>query len=93
MVLTAARDAGVERFAQIARREAPKVGLSEDSCLSYLRDNLTFHLGQRQRHGLERFHELACRLGLVPRTKKGTKKGTFYFFQKRGATRREGTEK
>jgi len=68
-VLAAARDAGLERLEDIARREAPNVGLSEDSCLSYLRDNLTFHLGGRQRQGLERFHELACRLGLVPKTK------------------------
>jgi len=65
-MLTAARNAGLKRLEDIARREAPNVGLSEDSCLSYLRDNLTFHLGPRQRQGLARFYELARRLGLAP---------------------------
>jgi chorismate dehydratase len=67
--LSAARDAGVKRLEEIARREAPFVGLSEASCLSYLRDNLTFRLGPRQRQGLARFRELASRVGL------GTVKG------------------
>ena len=61
----AARDAGVECFEQIARRESPVVGISEDFCLSYLRDNLTFRLGPRQRQGLARFFELARGLGLT----------------------------
>jgi chorismate dehydratase len=64
--LSAARDAGLEHFEEIARREAPLVGISEASCLSYFRDHLRFHLGPRQRAGLARFYELACRLGLAP---------------------------
>ncbi|MBN1590818.1 MAG: menaquinone biosynthesis protein [Pirellulales bacterium] len=65
-VFASARDAGVERLEEIARREAPNVGLSEDLCLRYLRDHLTFRLGPRQRQGLARFYELACRTGLAP---------------------------
>ncbi|NLE39666.1 MAG: menaquinone biosynthesis protein [Pirellulaceae bacterium] len=63
-LLAAARDAGVGRFEEIARREAPIVGLSHEFCLSYLRDNLTFRLGPKQREGLARFEQMVRRLGL-----------------------------
>jgi chorismate dehydratase len=63
--LAAARDEGLTRLAEIARLAAPDVGLPEEECLGYLRDNLEFHLGPRQREGLERFHELARRHGLA----------------------------
>ncbi len=65
-VLAAARDEGVSRLAEIARREAPAVGIPEAECLSYLRDNLEFVLGDRQRRGLELFCQLAGRHGLAP---------------------------
>lgn len=58
-LLSASRDAGAARLAEIARARAPHVGLPEQECLSYLRDNLNFWLGPRQREGLARFHELA----------------------------------
>jgi chorismate dehydratase len=64
--LCAARDDGVGRLEEIARQAAPAVGIPEADCLSYLRDNLTFYLGPRQRQGLERFYELAGRHGLAP---------------------------
>jgi chorismate dehydratase len=63
--LAAARDEGLARLPEIARLAGPEVGLPEAECLSYLRDNLEFHLGPRQREGLERFHELAKRHGLA----------------------------
>jgi len=64
--LAAARDVGLTRLAEIARREAPLIGVPEADCLSYLRDHLEFRLGRRQRQGLERFFVLAGRLGLAP---------------------------
>ncbi|KKK69943.1 hypothetical protein LCGC14_2928990, partial [marine sediment metagenome] len=64
--LTAARDEGVARLAEIARHEAPGLGLSEDECLCYLRDNLDFQLHDRQRRGLQQFCELAARHRLAP---------------------------
>jgi len=64
--LAAARDAGLLRLEEIARREAPRIGISEESCLSYLRDNLKFHFGPRQRQGLLHFYTLAERQGLIP---------------------------
>ena len=64
--LAAARDEGVARLPEIARLEAPALGIPEAECLSYLRDNLEFRLHQRQRQGLQRFCELAGRHGLAP---------------------------
>lgn len=65
-ILRIARDRGIERFEAIARREAPLVGLPYQQCYTYLRDNLTFHLGRPQRLGLEKFFELAARYNLAP---------------------------
>jgi chorismate dehydratase len=64
--LSATRDEGVRRLAEIAHTEAPAVGISEAQCLSYFRDHLTFHLGVPQRQGLQRFAELAARHCLAP---------------------------
>jgi len=64
--LAAARDEGVRRLDEIARAEAPTVGVSQQECLAYFRDNLVFRLGPRQRQGLERFGRLAAQHGLAP---------------------------
>lgn len=64
--LAAARDEGVRRLDEIARAEAPAVGVSEQECLAYFRDNLVFRLGPRQRQGLELFGRLAAHHGLAP---------------------------
>jgi len=63
--LAAARDQGVAGLDQIARQESAARGLAEEECLAYLRDHLRFHLGERQRQGLELFFALARRHGLV----------------------------
>ena len=65
--LTQARDLGVENLEVIAERETASVGLEPSVCLAYLRDNLYFYLGDRERQGLELFHRKAAELGLVPR--------------------------
>ena len=64
--LAAARDDGITRLEEIARQAAPAIGVPEADCLSYLRDHLTFHLGPRQRQGLEHFYALAGRHELAP---------------------------
>jgi chorismate dehydratase len=66
-VLDTARDRGVANLERIAHTEAAAAGLTVPECLSYLRDNLHFHLGPGQRKGLELFYRHACQLGLVPR--------------------------
>lgn len=65
-LLTAARDRGVEHLEEIARQEAAVVGLPAEQCLAYLRENLVFRLGPRQRQGLQLFGDLAGRQGLAP---------------------------
>ncbi len=65
-LLTAARDAGLARLDEVARRHALAARLPECECLAYLRDHLEFRLGRRQRQGLELFYELARRQGLAP---------------------------
>lgn len=64
--LGAARDDGCRRLAEIACREAPRVGLPEADCLAYFRENLRFCMGPREQEGLQRFYQLAQRLELAP---------------------------
>jgi chorismate dehydratase len=66
IALSRARDEGVAHLTEIAEYECASVGLNYDQCLSYLRDNLYFFLGPRERRGLELFQEHAVRLGLAP---------------------------
>lgn len=58
----AARDSGVANLEKIAQAEAAPLGLTVPQCLSYLRDSLHFHLGPREREGLELFHQKALAL-------------------------------
>jgi chorismate dehydratase len=64
-LLSQARDRGVERLEAIAAHEAASHGLSVDDCLTYLRDNLHFCLGDGEREAIRLFHSLALREGLV----------------------------
>lgn len=64
--LQRARDLGVQHLEQIATAEAPRVRLTQEQCLSYLRDNLYFHLGPREKRGLELFRTKAAEFGFVP---------------------------
>jgi chorismate dehydratase len=64
--LSAARDHGLEHVADIAEREAAKLGLSRDAALGYLTRNLHFRLGSAEKSGLRLFYQLAARHGLAP---------------------------
>jgi chorismate dehydratase len=65
-VLGTARDRGVANLESIARTEAAAAGLTVPECLSYLRDNLHFHMGPDQRKGMELFYHRVQELNLVP---------------------------
>lgn len=65
-MLRESRDRGVARIADIARREAPHLGVSTEMAEDYLRYNLHFRLTSAERSGLLLFHELAVQLGLAP---------------------------
>jgi chorismate dehydratase len=64
--LSAARDAGQANLAAIAAAEAASHGLTVPQCLGYLRDNLHYEFGDREREALELFRGHAAALGLVP---------------------------
>jgi chorismate dehydratase len=66
MALAAARDAGRANLAAIAAAEAAAHGLTVPQCLSYLRDNLHYDLGARERAALARFYRHAAALTLAP---------------------------
>ena len=64
--LRSARDAGLANLEQIAKDEARAVDLTYNECLSYLRDNLYFHLGPHEQRGLEMFYQHAAEIGFAP---------------------------
>ena len=64
--LCQSRDRGVDRIAEIARREAPKLAITEKLAHDYLARNLHFRLGSAERAGLRLFQELAVNLELAP---------------------------
>jgi chorismate dehydratase len=65
-LLARARDAGRLNLASIAAAEAASHGLTVPQCLSYLRDNLHYELGPRERAALVRFYRHAEALSLAP---------------------------
>ena len=65
-LLAAARDAGRANLASIAAAEAASHGLTVPQCLSYLRDNLHYELGPRERAALVRFYRHAETIALAP---------------------------
>ena len=65
-ILAAARDAGRSNLASIAAAEAAPHGLTVPQCLSYLRDNLHYDLGGRERAALVRFYRHAESMALAP---------------------------
>lgn len=64
--LATARDRGVARAVDIARRESPLLGLPLPTTMQYLQHNLHFQLGAAERTGLRLFYQLASRNGLAP---------------------------
>jgi chorismate dehydratase len=66
-LLSTARDDGTAHLAEIAEHEAPPLGITAESALSYLRDNLHFALGDQELNGLRRFYGLCVERGFVPR--------------------------
>jgi chorismate dehydratase len=65
-LLAAARNSGKANLAAIASAEAAAHGLTVPQCLSYLRDNLHYDLGPREREALSAFYGHAVTLELAP---------------------------
>ena len=66
-LLSFARDEGIRHLAGIAAKEAHALGITTDVATRYLRDNLHFTLGGKERQGLFRFYELCVKHDLAPR--------------------------
>jgi chorismate dehydratase len=64
-VLSRARDLGVDDIPAIARSEAPRLALSEQTALNYLNHNLHYHMTSAERSGLRLFCDLAAQHHLV----------------------------
>lgn len=65
-LLVRSRDIGVADLERIAAQEGPAIGLPPADALAYLRENIRYELGDRERAGLQRFLELAAAEGLAP---------------------------
>jgi chorismate dehydratase len=65
-VLNEARDAGLRQLTAIAAREADLLGISRVLAAGYLRENLHFKLGRKERAGLRLFYQLCVKHGLAP---------------------------
>jgi chorismate dehydratase len=65
--LAAARDRALSHLAEIAAEEAPPLGITAESALSYFRDNLHFVLGDEELNGLRHFYRLCVAGGFAPR--------------------------
>lgn len=63
--LEKSRDAGLEACEEIAATHAAGHGLTKEDLHRYFVENLHFHLGSRERAGLELFHQGCRDLGLV----------------------------
>jgi len=64
--LNLARDEGMRQLGKIAARESAILGISRELALRYLRENLHFRLGCKERAGLRRFYQLCVSHGLAP---------------------------
>jgi len=65
-LLEEARDLGLSRLPEIAKREAGPLGISVDTAHDYLRDNLHFQFGSAEWQGLRLFRELVDGLEGAP---------------------------
>jgi len=57
---------GLERLEEIARRHGGRLGMSPEDALAYLRENIHYGFGEKERAGLELFLRLAAEEGLIP---------------------------
>lgn len=64
--LARCRSEGLEHAADLARIHGRRLGLELETCLNYLTNVLSYHLGEFEVAGLTRFAHMAAHLGLAP---------------------------
>lgn len=67
--LSDARDRGIARLGEIARREASGYGLTGEACENYLRHHLHYSIGSAERKALELFQSHLLDLNLIPESR------------------------
>ncbi|HLR06481.1 MAG TPA: menaquinone biosynthesis protein [Pyrinomonadaceae bacterium] len=65
----AARDEGLAHVEDIAIENEARLGLSRDEVKTYLTENIAFRMGEEMEGGLDRYFELAHKLGLIESAK------------------------
>src|SRR5712664_3413713 len=65
----AARDEGLAHVEDIAIENESRLGLSRDEVKTYLTENIAFRMGEEMEGGLDRYFELAHKLGLIESAK------------------------
>ncbi|QDV27956.1 menaquinone biosynthetic enzyme MqnA/MqnD family protein [Aureliella helgolandensis] len=68
VALQEARDQGLAAAEQLAAQYAATYGISTADCVTYFRQQLHFHLGERELAGLDLFRRQAAELRLLPAT-------------------------
>ena len=66
---TTSRDFGLARIAEISLDAARELELPQQALESYLRHNIDFTLGAKNRLGLELYFQYAANLGLIPQAR------------------------
>jgi chorismate dehydratase len=64
--LEQSRALGLAHATELARQHGPALGLDLATCYDYLTRDLSYDLGEPELAGLNRFAEMAARLGLAP---------------------------
>ena len=72
-ILQDARRRGMAKLADIAREEAPKLGLPFDLCHNYLSRVMIYELGEREMLGLKTFKDKATAHGLIESSLEATR--------------------
>ena len=65
-LLSEARDSGLQRLPQIAADQAEKYDLSQEDCLRYLEQYIHYHLGDKEKQGMDLYFQHAAKLSLIP---------------------------
>jgi len=61
-----ARDEGIEATEEIVRFYQPLLGLSGSDLRTYLRENISYSIGEEMRAGMELYFKLAHKHGIIP---------------------------
>ena len=65
VLLSEARDNGLQRLPEIATDQASQYNLSYEDCLRYLEHNIHYYLGEEEKRGMDLYFQHAAKLSLI----------------------------